>query len=119
MSIFSPIFLVGRTVNSVCTAYCCAQVGLSVYKKVRDMQKEKIRAGELRESFVKEYEDATGVAPPQEIVQAALKSYNVVEHPLYTKVTESCNQVSNSIKKCIEGEWLDNLVSSEDEKSSE
>ena len=46
------------------------------------MQKEKLRASELRQRFTEEYVKEYNEEPSEELVRGALRAYDAVERPL-------------------------------------
>ena len=84
----SPLLFVGRTFNTAANIYLAAQICAKVYKTVRTMQKEKLRADELKARFIAEYEKKTGETPSEELVSLTLKSYDAVERPLQHRVKQ-------------------------------
>lgn len=85
-TILSPLLFVGRTFNTAANIYFAGKIGAKVYKNVRQMQKEKLRAEELKARFIKEYEKKTGEQPSDELVSLTLKSYDAVEHPIQHRI---------------------------------
>jgi hypothetical protein len=92
---------IGKTVNTAFTVYCIGQIALVAYRKVRTIQNEKLRAAELRDSFIEEFEKETGLIPDESIIRAALKSYNVVEHPVRQWVDDTIQSCSDTLDKCF------------------
>lgn len=82
MGILTPISIVLKSFNTISNVYLAGQVGVWAYKKIRSMQKEKLRAGELRQRFTDEYVKEYGEDPSEELVRGALRAYNAVERPL-------------------------------------
>lgn len=99
-----------RALNAACTTYFLGQIGWEVYKKIRKHQKGKIKASDLREAFIMEYTKNTGQEPSEEAVQAALSSYQVVEHPVRQYFQDKLERCSEGLEKCIEGSWLEKMV---------
>lgn len=108
-TIFGPIFFIGRTVNSACTAYCVGQIAYTAFVKLREMQGEKMRANELRESFIKEFKNEIGMEPDEAIIRAALKSYNVVEHPVRQWIDDTVGAWAASVEKCVDKKWIEDI----------
>ena len=116
IGILRPIFFVGSAINAACTAYCVGQIALAAYKKVRALHGEKIRASELRESFIQEFKKETGIEPDEAVIRAALKSYNVVEHPVRQWVDDTVESWSSALEKCVQGQWLEDIVCPKDDE---
>jgi hypothetical protein len=85
-TILSPLLFVGRSFNTAANIYLATQIGAKVYKSVRKMQKEKLRADELKAKFIEEYEKKTGEQPSDELVSLTLKSYDAVEYPIQHRI---------------------------------
>ena len=86
MKILTPFSFAFRTFNTASNIYLAGQVGIWAYKQIRIMQKEKLRASELRERFVEEYVKDYGVKPTEELVQGALRAYDAVERPIQYRI---------------------------------
>ena len=86
-----------RLANTAATAYCCGKIGWEAFKGVRGMQQETIRAKELRDRFVEDYEAKNGSPPTEELIQTALHSYDAVEKPVRHKVRKLTNNITNRI----------------------
>jgi hypothetical protein len=87
MSILAPISFAFRTFNTAANVYLAGQVGWWMYKKVRELQKEKLKASELKARFVEEYKsEHNGEKPSDELVSLALRSYNAIERPWRTEL---------------------------------
>ena len=86
-ALLSPVTFAFRTFNTVANVYLAGQIGWWGYKKVRELQKEKLRAGEIRERFIEEYKSRNnGKEPDPELVSIALNSAEAVDRPLVHKL---------------------------------
>ena len=54
-TLLKPLVFVGRSFNKAANLYFAGQISWWAYKEVRKMQKEKLKADELRTRFVSEY----------------------------------------------------------------
>lgn len=86
MNLLKPLSLVFRSFNTASNVYLAGQVSYWAYKQMRTMQKEKLRASDLRERFIFEYRKEYDTDPPEELVIGALKAYNAVERPLEHRI---------------------------------
>ena len=87
-TILSPLLFCGRTFSTISNIYLAGQIGAKVYKNVRQMQKEKLKANELKAKFIEEYEKENGEQPSDELVSLTLKSYDAVEHPIQHRLKQ-------------------------------
>tara|TARA_Y100000034_G_C6909175_1_gene423063 strand:+ start:7849 stop:8136 length:288 start_codon:yes stop_codon:yes gene_type:complete len=86
-TVLSPLMFVGRTFNTAANVYLAGKIGAKVYKNVRTMQKEKLRAEELKARFIAEYAKRNdGQEPSDELVSLTLKSYDAVENPIQHRI---------------------------------
>lgn len=90
-TILSPLLFVGRSFNTIANIYLAGKIGAKVYKGIREMQKEKMRANELKARFIEEYEKETGEQPSDELVSLTLKSYDAIEHPIQHRIKKIVN----------------------------
>lgn len=92
--IISPFLFAARTFNTAANLYLGCQVGWWVFKQVREMQKERLQATELRSRFVAEFAKEYGREPDEETIKVALRSYNAVEKPLEHRIRKfvGCNE---------------------------
>ena len=81
MGFLTPFTFAFRSFNTVSNVYLAGQVGVWAYKQMRAMQKEKLRASELRQRFTEEYVKEYGTEPNEELVKGALRAYDAVERP--------------------------------------
>lgn len=92
-----PIFrMFGSAVyalNTVATAYLIGQISWVGYKKWRAIQKEKMTAAEVRESFVKAYQEDNGEEPSEDLIKTVLDAHNTTEFPIRKRI-------GDSIEKC-------------------
>jgi len=86
MGILTPFTFVFRTFNTVSNIYLAGQVGVWAYKQIRVMQKEKLRASELRQRFIEEYRKEFGEDPSEDLIQGALRAYDAVERPIQHRI---------------------------------
>lgn len=86
MKILTPFSFAFKTFNTVSNMYLAGQVGIWAYKQFRIMQKEKLRASELRQRFTEEYVKEYGEEPSEELIQSALRSYEAVEKPIQYRI---------------------------------
>ena len=107
MSIFAPIFTIGRAVNTISTAYVCGQAGWWAFKEARKMQKEKIRSSDLKKKFIEQYKQSHDTDPDEATINAAMFAYDCVERPMQHRLSEIFNSATGKIYSCIEGKWLE------------
>ena len=112
MSIFTPFGLVVRWFNTAATAYVVGRVGWSLFLSVRQMQREKLHATEMRKRFVEEFEKEFGMLPEEELITLTLSTYNAVEHPLRKRINDKCSDAKKALDECLEGKWIDDFVRS-------
>lgn len=112
-----PITFAFRTFNTAATAYMCGKIGLSAYKQVRVMQKEKQNAAELRARFVAEYmTNHDGEEPSEELISTVLSAYDAVEKPLLHRGKKLVDDIGKKVAYCVEGKWLEDLARSQEPK---
>ena len=87
-SILRPFTVAFGAFNTAANLYLAGQISWWAYKEVRKMQKEKLRADQLKDRFVSEYVAEFGHEPTEQEVSAALRAYNAVEHPLQERVKQ-------------------------------
>jgi hypothetical protein len=91
-TLLKPLVFVGRSFNTAANLYFAGQISWWAYKEVRKMQKEKLKADELRTRFVSEYVSEFEKEPSEQEVSAALRAYNAVEHPIQERVKQLFGQ---------------------------
>jgi len=104
MSIFSPIVFLFRATNNVLTAICVGQIAWIAYKKVREMNKDKLKASEIKEKFISEHIERTGEEPSEKVVEAVLRTHNAIEHPIQDYVQMSYKGFLKTFNECLSKE---------------
>lgn len=100
MWILKPFTVAFGAFNTAANLYFAGQISWWAYKEVRKLQKEKLRADELRARFVSEYKAEFGKEPSDQEVSAALRAYNAVEHPVQERVKQLFGQgAKGEVKK--------------------
>ena len=98
-----PVLALSRAVNTAATAYTVAQIGWKAFKEIRSMQKEKVRACEIRAKFVDEYKRKhEGDEPDEELVQIALSAADAVDRPIRHRVDKFLKSTGEQMQECVD-----------------
>tara|TARA_Y100000034_G_scaffold81215_1_gene97350 strand:+ start:216 stop:533 length:318 start_codon:yes stop_codon:yes gene_type:complete len=99
--LLKPFLVVGSAFNTAANLYLAGQLSWWAFKEVRKMQKEKLKADELRTRFVSEYVAEFDKEPSEQEISAALRAYNAVEHPVQERVKQVFGQGAKGKKDAV------------------
>ena len=97
-----PVTALVRAANTAGTVYLCGQVGLSVFKKVREIQIQHVESEKIRQKFIDQYVQKFGKEPTAEEISVTLETFNAVERPLHKAINDTLDDAKSKIKECVD-----------------
>lgn len=88
MNLLAPFVTLFRFANAAGTAMLVGQVGWWCYKKYNELNKNKLRSGEVRERFLAEFMKEFKRLPTEEELKVAMKAADAVDRPFQHQIRE-------------------------------